>query len=108
MCNVGDFGGIPDDGLSDRDACIATIQAAQQNGSGIIYFPKGRYHLRSENEPNESIIIEGSNIILRGDGYGEDGTELFMEYPNRATIENALWSAPELLSFRYVRSVKRE
>lgn len=106
--NVCDFGAIPDDGLSDRDAFIATIQAAQQNGSGIIYFPKGRYHLRSENEPNESIIIEGSNIILRGDGYGEDGTELFMEYPNRATIENALWSAPELISFRYVRSVKRE
>ena len=94
--------------ISDRRAFVNAIDAAQLNGRGVIYFPSGRYDLRGINDPNESIIIEGSNIVLRGEGSEEGGTELFMEYPNRAVMENALWSAPELISFSFVRSVVRK
>lgn len=97
--NVCDFGAIPDDGKSDREAFEHAIAAAESNGSGIIYFPKGRYHLRPENAPNTPIVIKGSNIVLRGEGSGVGGTELFMEYPNPALDAKKLWTSPCLLSF---------
>ena len=100
--DITDYGAIPDDGLSDRDALQAAILAAQKNGRGIGYCPAGRFDLRPEDAPNKSIIISGNNIVLRGAGSGEGGTELFMEYPNQPESENALWSCPPLINVRYV------
>ena len=100
--DITDYGAIPDDGLSDRDALQAAILAAQKNGRGIVYCPAGRFDLRPEDAPNKSIIISGNNIVLRGAGSGEGGTELFMEYPNQPETENALWSCPPLINVRYV------
>lgn len=100
--NVLDYGAIPNDGLSDRKAFEAAIAAAQEKGKGVVYAPKGRYNLRSADALNQSIVISGNNIILRGDGMGENGTELFMEYPNIPETENQLWSCPPLFIFRYV------
>ena len=100
--NVQDYGAIPNDGKSDRAAFEAAIGDAQKKGKGIIYAPKGRYHLRSADAPNKSIVISGENIVLQGDGMGTDGTELFMEYPNVPEMEDQLWSCPPLFIFRYV------
>lgn len=100
--NVQDYGAIPNDGKSDRAAFEAAIGDAQKKGKGIIYAPKGRYHLRSADAPNKSIVISGENIVLQGDGMGTDGTELFMEYPNAPEMEDQLWSCPPLFIFRYV------
>ena len=97
--NVCDFGAIANDGKSDRGAFLKAIKAAERNGSGIIYFPKGRYDLRAENDPNEEIKISGSNIVIRGEGSGEGGTELFMEFPNPAKNPKKLYSSPCLISF---------
>lgn len=99
--NVTDYGAIPDDGKSDREAFEATIAAAQANGKGIIYFPAGRFDLRPQDAPNKSIIISGDNLILRGTGSEEGGTELYMEYPNEPETDNALWSCPPLINLRY-------
>ena len=97
--NVCDYGAVPNDGKSDREAFQKAIQAAESNGSGIIYFPKGRYHIRPEEAPNEPIIIKGSNIVLRGEGSGEGGTELFMEYPNPWAEPGKLWTSPSHITF---------
>ena len=97
--NVCDYGAVPNDGKSDRSAFEAAIKAAEKHGSGVIFFPKGRYHLRPENAPNAPIVISGSNIVLRGEGCGVDGTELFMEYPNPALDMKKLYSSPCLITF---------
>lgn len=102
--NVQDYGAVPNDGLSDRDAFLATIQAVQRNGGkAVIHFPAGRYNLRPADAPNSTIVIDADNIVLRGDGVGEGGTELFMEYPNQV-IDATLWNTPELISFSYQAS----
>lgn len=99
--DVTQYGAVPDDGKSDREAFQAAIAAAQANGKGIIYFPAGRFDLRPQDAPNKSIVISGDNLILRGAGSGENGTELYMEYPNEPETEGALWSCPPLISMRY-------
>lgn len=97
--NVCDFGVVPDDGKSDREAFEKAIAAAETNGAGIIYFPKGRFDLRPQDAPNREIKIQGSNIVIRGEGSGKGGTELFMEYPNPALHPDKLYSSPCLISF---------
>lgn len=99
LFNVCDFGAISNDGKSDREAFEKAIKAVEKNGSGIIYFPKGRFDLRAENDPNKTITINCSNIVLRGEGCGENGTELVMEYPNPALNQSKLYSSPCLISF---------
>lgn len=102
--DVTEYGAVPDDGKDDREAFLKAIKAAQDNGKGIIYFPKGRFDLRPKDAPNESIIISGNNLILRGAGSGEGGTEIFMEYPHAPATEGALWSCPALIAMRYVHN----
>ncbi len=102
-----EYGAIPNDNKSDREAFEKAIADAVKNGKGIIYFPKGRYNLRPADAPNQPIIIDGDNIILKGDGCGNGGTELFMEYPNEV-LDNSLWNTPELISFRYTRSTDKQ
>lgn len=97
--NVCDFGAIPNDNKSDRTAFEKAIKAAEMHESGIIYFPKGRFDLRKENDAKEEIKIHGSNIVIRGEGNGKNGTELFMEYPNPAKNPKKLYSSPCLISF---------
>lgn len=101
--NIEDYGAIPNDGKSDRQALIEAINDAQKNGNGVILFPAGRFDLRPKDAPNESIVIDADNIVLRGAGCEEGGTEIFMEYPNQS-VDGSLWNTPELISFRYVRS----
>ena len=105
--NVCDYGAIPNDGLSDREAVEKAIKTASQKGQGIIYFPKGRFDLRPKDAPNQSILIDSDNIILKGEGAGEGGTELYMEYPNEV-LDNTLWNTPELISFRYIKSTDKQ
>lgn len=106
--NVLDYGAVANDGLSDRDAFIRAIQdAVQAGGKAVIYFPKGRYDLRPSDAPNASITIDADNIVLRGDGAENGGTELFMEYPNQP-IDGTLWNTPELITFSYKASKSDE
>ncbi|MGI6794016.1 DUF4955 domain-containing protein [Bacteroides sp. KG68] len=100
--NVCDYGAVPNDGHTDRKAFEEAIAAAQANGKGIVYAPAGRYDLRPLDAPNSPIVISGNNIVLRGDGCEDNGTELFMEYPNQPETAGALWSCPPLFIFRYI------
>jgi hypothetical protein len=93
--NVTDFGAVANDDKSDKEAVIAAIRAAEANGSGIIYFPPGRFRLNDESDPhNQPIHIRSSNIVLRGSGSGEGGTELFFERHMDPADPKKLWTCP--------------
>lgn len=99
LFDVTAYGAIPNDGLSDRQALIDAIAAAEVNGSGIIYFPAGRFILHSEGDPDESIRITKSRIIIRGAGSGAGGTELFMKTPIPPKDLTQMWASPSMILF---------
>jgi hypothetical protein len=92
--NVVDYGAIANDSLSDRIAIEATIAAAEANGSGIVFFPPGQFRVNEDSGSIAQIRISSGNIVLRGSGSGENGTELFMKHHLEATDPNKLWSTP--------------
>lgn len=78
--HVADFGAVPDDGQDDVKAIQAAIQAATENGGGLIRFDAGQYDLNiNDNTPfvrENALWIEASNIVLQGAGRGEGGTTI--------------------------------
>lgn len=97
--NVTDFGAKPDDEISDRDAIQAAINAANKNGSGIVFFPKGRFLVNEDSTAAKGIFSTGSNIIFRGSGSEKGGTELFMKYPLLPEDPKKMWTSPSMFSF---------
>ena len=95
--NVQDFGAIPNDGKSDKIAFEKAIKAATDNKEGIILFPKGKYHFFTDDDDLAPIVIKASNIVIRGEGQGEDGTILFFERNLEAKDPNKLWTTPKML-----------
>lgn len=93
------FGAKPDDTISDRAAIEAAVKAARINGSGIIYFPKGRFLVNEDSDKHEKITVTGSNIIFRGSGSGEGGTELFMKNVLPPANPEQMWSCPPMFDF---------
>lgn len=87
--NVLDYGAIPNDGKYDDEAIQATIDAAEATGDeAVVYFPEGKYRVSSDNDISKSIQINQSNIVLKGDGSGEQGTEIFMD---KMRVQNGHW-----------------
>jgi hypothetical protein len=97
--DVTSFGAVPNDDKSDRTAIEAAIRAAEKNGSGIVFFPPGRFLVNEDGDPNKSITIARSRIILRGSGPGKGGTELFMKNTLVPADTKLMWSAPAMFSF---------
>jgi len=99
--DVTQFGAVPDDGKSDREAISKAIAAAEANGSGVIFFPKGKFLINEQNDSyNKPIVIRGSRIVLRGSGSEIGGTELFMDRYMDPTNPKKLWSCPYLIQFQ--------
>lgn len=69
--NVLDYGVIPDDGIDDTNEIQAAIDAT---ASGAVYLPAGRYDI------DGFLVINKSNIVLRGAGDDVNGTILYSEY----------------------------
>ncbi len=98
--NVCDYGAVANDGKSDREAVLRAIAAATRNKGGIVFFPKGRYDLHAEGDDDTPIEISCNNIVLRGEGAGTDGSEIFMERPNPPTDPTKMYSSPSLFMIR--------
>ncbi|AEP31782.1 putative virulence factor (pectin lyase fold protein) [Glaciecola nitratireducens FR1064] len=80
--NVLDFNAIPDDGIDDSQSIQAAIDAANENGEGIVFLPKGRY-LITGGEAANILKISSSNIIIRGESdRGENASVLFLKNPS--------------------------
>ncbi len=74
---VTDYGAIPNDDKSDEDGIQAAIYAAEKNNGGVIFFPPGKYLLVTDTNQKKQIKISKSNIVLKGSGSGEGGTEIY-------------------------------
>lgn len=74
--DVTDFGAVPSDTKSDKEAIKKAIAAAIKNKKGIVFFPKGTYHINTDSDDQSQIIIKSSNIIFRGEGDSENGSIL--------------------------------
>lgn len=97
--DVTTFGAKPDDGISDKEAIQKAIDAANKNGSGIVFFPKGRFLVNEDADGTKSIISKKSNIIFRGSGSGVGGTELYMKNTLPPADPAKMWTVPPLFIF---------
>ena len=87
------FGAVPNDLNDDTTAIQAAINAAQATGGGVVFLPKGRYDIRKN--PNQPVIrITGSNVIVRGEGDGKNGTILYLWSPAPVGNVRRLGSVP--------------
>lgn len=93
------FGAIANDTLSDKIAIQNAITAANKNGSGIVFFPKGRFLVNENGDEPNKIISKGGNIIFRGSGSGIGGTELFMKNTLPPADPAKMWTVPPLFLF---------
>jgi hypothetical protein len=59
--NVRDFGAAGDGGLADAIAVGSALRAAEENGGGVIYLPRGRYAV-------EGTLMIPRTTVLRGEG----------------------------------------
>ena len=76
IIEVDAYGAQPGDGVDDSRAVLDAIAAAGQvDGPVVILFSPGRYQI------SEIIRIERGNLVLRGMGQGEGGTELHFPRP---------------------------
>lgn len=97
--NVLDFGAKPNDDISDREAIQAAIAAANKNGSGIVFFPKGRFVVNDDSTRTKGIVSKGSKIIFRGSGSGADGTELYMKEMLVPENPKNMWTGRPMFTF---------
>lgn len=97
--NVTKFGAHPNDRKPDFQAVQKAVQAAEANGGGIVFFPKGRYLFCEKKGYRKGIEIQGDNIILKGSGSGPGGTEIFMKNNMEPKDPKKMWSVPALFSF---------
>jgi len=92
--NVVDFGADKLGNKSSKQALIKAISAAEKNGSGIVFFPKGRYLINTEGDDLETILVSKSNIVFRGEGDSVDGSVLFFDKDLPAEDPTKLWTCP--------------
>lgn len=75
---VTDYGARPDDEAFDDAGIQAAIDAASERGGGVVQFPQGRFLVSPTTDPNASINISASRVVLRGAGSQAGGTEIHM------------------------------
>lgn len=107
--DVTDYGAIPNDGKSDREAFLAAYQAAigagavtNANANAIIYFPAGEYILHTSaddsNGQSNTLLLRAGHLILKG--AGRDKTTIVMQDPNLPASE-ALYSSPVMIDMKH-------
>lgn len=99
------YGAIPNDNKSDKKAIEKAILAAQKNGEGIIYFPKGKFYINTDEDEMNVITIKSSKIVFRGED--RDASILFVDKDQEPKNPKQLWSSPtHILAVSYKRVKK--
>ena len=121
--DVTDYGAIPNDGKSDREAFIKALKAALGSGvkedsngwlvfpgkaqaNAIIYFPEGEYVLYSAHDDKNSsdgkspsIVIPAGNFIIKG--AGRDKTAIIMTDPMEPKSPDLMYSSPDMIQIKH-------
>ena len=98
--DVTDFGAIQNDNISDQEAIQSAINAAEKNNGGIIFFPKGEFLVNVKPTKTNPIVIKSSNIILKGSGFGKNGTIINMkDHMLQRTLNEPEWKVSYLFNF---------
>ena len=92
--NIINFGAIPNDGIDDTNAINRTIETAGKQGGGIVFFPKGVFHVNMDTTKTNIVKINYSNILMRGSGSGKNGTVIFSGSATNQAENNSPWLSP--------------
>ncbi len=90
--NVCDFGAKPNDKKSDKKAILKALKKAEENESGIIYFPRGKYIVNGRRDKLEPFYITSSNIVFRGEK--DNSSVLFFQKDLPAANPRQFWTCP--------------
>ena len=112
--NVCDYGAVPDDGKSDRDAFLKVLKAIgnpNANANAIIYFPEGEFILHSKDDDtfkeqadgtkkqvSHRIDINMGHLIIKG--AGRDKTTIAMDAEMQPTDPKVMYSSPHMMQVR--------
>lgn len=96
---VVEFGAVPDDDRSDREGIQDAIDAAEAAGGGVVLFPSGTFLVNEEVGLKVGLEIHASNIILKGQGSGVDGTRLLMRHQLLPFDPLRGWTVPYMITF---------
>ncbi len=77
--DVTQYGATPNDDTFDDDGIQRAIETAEASQGGVVFFPPGRFLIAGDDNRRRSIRISQSNIVLKGSGAGEGGSEIFMD-----------------------------
>lgn len=87
--DVTDYGAIPDEEGYDDAGIQAAIDAAEASSEpAVVFFPPGRYIISADNDIEKFITVNRSDIVLKGSGAGDGGTEIFMD---KMRVSNGHW-----------------
>lgn len=78
--DVTDYGATPgDESYDDAGIRTAISAAVNSNHPAVVYFPAGKYLVADAENASNPIIINKSNIVLKGAGSGSGGTEIYAD-----------------------------
>ncbi|QZE13391.1 hypothetical protein K4L44_12445 [Halosquirtibacter laminarini] len=89
------FGAIANDSKDDTEAIQAAINAAENAGGGTVLIPKGRYVVLSD-VSTKVIEINHSNIHIKGEGQGSDGSIIVSMNPRTQHKDEFPWLSPSV------------
>ncbi|MEM6885366.1 MAG: DUF4955 domain-containing protein [Verrucomicrobiota bacterium] len=87
--DVTEYGAVPDDQKSDRDAVLHALLAAHKHGGpSVVFFPPGNFRLfEKEDFGKAPIEITRSNIVIKGSGVDQTQLEFVESHlPARGLI----------------------
>lgn len=122
--DVTDYGAIPNDGKSDREAFLECVKAAtgknyvvmgnnvqitfdsNASSKAIVYFPEGDFILHTKDDDHvvdgktysRSILIRSGDIVIKG--AGRDKTRIIMADPMQPSNED-LYSSPAMIGLQH-------
>lgn len=98
--DVTKFGAIPNDDKSDEEALRRAFAAAERAGGGVVLFPAGEFLFNTETDPGKPIEVNAGNIVMRGAGFGRDGTILRVVRHFEAADPTKMYSTPFYFRFK--------
>lgn len=116
--NVTDYGAIPNDDKSDREAFMKVLaeiagtnnikqedegktdRYIKENAKAVIYFPEGNFILQDADSKDRRIRMSMGNIVLKGAGRNKTTIEMTVAN-NSLKPTTEMWNAPVMMEFKH-------